>query len=185
MGREFPLTPRDVPQVTTTHRRIVTPIPAPASIPRLEQLRKHEPASMGGQPPIIWHEGDGFYHPRPVRQPVDRLFGGGARRLDGLRAPPGDGGDEAAARDRAVPHLLFRERAADRAGREARGDGAPAAGKGVPALDGFRGDGVRDEARVHVRDSARDRPRRRTSSPSRMPSMDEPSAPSSQAGGLA
>src|SRR5262245_54178273 len=60
MGREFPLTPRDVPQVKTAHRRIGTPIPVPASIPRLEQLRQHEPASMGGQPPIIWHEGDGF-----------------------------------------------------------------------------------------------------------------------------
>ena len=60
MGREFPLTPKDVPQVKTAYRRIGTPIPVPASIPRLEQLRQHEPASMGGQPPIIWHEGDGF-----------------------------------------------------------------------------------------------------------------------------
>src|SRR6516162_8450327 len=61
MGREFPLIPKDVPQVKTVHRRIGTPIPVPASIPRLEQLRRHEPASMGGQPPIIWHEGDRFY----------------------------------------------------------------------------------------------------------------------------
>src|SRR3954471_15114614 len=61
MGREFPLTPRDVPPVNTAHRRIVTPIPAPESIPRLERLREHEPASMGGQPPIIWQEGESFY----------------------------------------------------------------------------------------------------------------------------
>ena len=61
MGREFPLTPRRVPEVNTTHRRIVTPIPVPASIPLLEKLRKHEPASMGGQPAVIWHEGDGFH----------------------------------------------------------------------------------------------------------------------------
>jgi 4-aminobutyrate aminotransferase-like enzyme len=60
MGREFPLTPREVPRVNTAHRRITTPIPAPASIPRFEQLRKHEPTSMGGQPPIIWHEGERF-----------------------------------------------------------------------------------------------------------------------------
>jgi 4-aminobutyrate aminotransferase/(S)-3-amino-2-methylpropionate transaminase len=60
MGREFPLEARDVPRVSTTHRRIVTPIPAPASIARLQQLRKHEPLSMGGQPPIIWHEGERF-----------------------------------------------------------------------------------------------------------------------------
>jgi 4-aminobutyrate aminotransferase/diaminobutyrate-pyruvate transaminase/4-aminobutyrate aminotransferase/(S)-3-amino-2-methylpropionate transaminase len=59
MGREFPLTPRDVPQVATRHRRIATPIPAPASVALFEQLRKHEPTSMGGQPPIIWHEGQG------------------------------------------------------------------------------------------------------------------------------
>ena len=45
MGREFPLTPRDVPKVATKHRRIVTAIPAPASISRLEQLRTHEPAT--------------------------------------------------------------------------------------------------------------------------------------------
>lgn len=61
MGREFPLTPREVPRVSTAHRRIVTPIPVPASIARFEQLRKHEPTSMGGQPPIIWHEGEGFH----------------------------------------------------------------------------------------------------------------------------
>jgi 4-aminobutyrate aminotransferase-like enzyme len=60
MGREFPLVPRNVPQINTAHRRIVTPIPVPASISRLERLRKHEPASMGGQPPVIWHEGNGF-----------------------------------------------------------------------------------------------------------------------------
>jgi 4-aminobutyrate aminotransferase/(S)-3-amino-2-methylpropionate transaminase len=61
MGREFPLTPRDVPRITTAHRRIVTAIPVPASIALLERLRQHEPASMGGQPPVIWHEGDGFH----------------------------------------------------------------------------------------------------------------------------
>jgi 4-aminobutyrate aminotransferase-like enzyme len=60
MGREFPLTPRDVPQVATKYRRIVTPIPAPASIARLEALRQAEPTSMGGQPPILWHEGERF-----------------------------------------------------------------------------------------------------------------------------
>src|SRR3954447_147480 len=61
MGREFPLTPRDVPPVNTAPGRIVTPIPAPESIPRFERLREHEPASMGGQPPIVWHGGDGFH----------------------------------------------------------------------------------------------------------------------------
>jgi 4-aminobutyrate aminotransferase/diaminobutyrate-pyruvate transaminase/4-aminobutyrate aminotransferase/(S)-3-amino-2-methylpropionate transaminase len=59
MGREFPLIPREVPHVSSAHRRISTPIPVPASIPRFERLRKYEPASMGGQPPILWHEGEG------------------------------------------------------------------------------------------------------------------------------
>jgi 4-aminobutyrate aminotransferase/diaminobutyrate-pyruvate transaminase/4-aminobutyrate aminotransferase/(S)-3-amino-2-methylpropionate transaminase len=45
--------------VATAYRRIVTPIPVPASIARFEQLRRHEPTSMGGQPPIIWQEGEG------------------------------------------------------------------------------------------------------------------------------
>jgi 4-aminobutyrate aminotransferase-like enzyme len=61
MGREFPLEPREVPRFSTPHRRIVTPIPVPASIPRFEELRRHEPTSMGGQPPILWQEGDRFY----------------------------------------------------------------------------------------------------------------------------
>src|SRR4051794_40041801 len=61
MGREFPLVPREVPRFSTPHRRIVTPIPVPASIPRFEELRRHEPTSMGGQPPILWHQGDRFY----------------------------------------------------------------------------------------------------------------------------
>src|SRR5262249_24412354 len=60
MGREFPLTPRDVPQLATKHRRIVTAIPAPASIARFEALRQAEPTSMGGQPPILWQEGERF-----------------------------------------------------------------------------------------------------------------------------
>ena len=73
MGREFPLTPRRVPQISTANRRIVTPIPAPASIPRLEELRKHEPASMGGQPPVIWHEGEGFTEQMVLRGSLERL----------------------------------------------------------------------------------------------------------------
>jgi 4-aminobutyrate aminotransferase-like enzyme len=47
--------------VATKHRRIVTAIPAPASIARFEALRQAEPTSMGGQPPIIWQEGERFY----------------------------------------------------------------------------------------------------------------------------
>jgi len=56
----FPLEPQDVPQIETRYRRIVTPIPAPQSVPILEQLRGVEPRSMGGQPPIIWDLAEGF-----------------------------------------------------------------------------------------------------------------------------
>lgn len=57
--KEFPLIPREVGRVETQHRRIVTKIPVPESIPMLEQMRAAEPQSMGGQPPIIWDSGEG------------------------------------------------------------------------------------------------------------------------------
>ncbi|MBN2215832.1 MAG: aspartate aminotransferase family protein [Pirellulales bacterium] len=52
------LTPREVPPVETPYRRIQTPIPVPESIPILEQLRRYEPRSMSGQPPIVWDRAD-------------------------------------------------------------------------------------------------------------------------------
>lgn len=52
--------PREVPLVQTKYRRIVTPIPAPLSIPILESLRAHEPLAMSGQPPIVWDRAEGF-----------------------------------------------------------------------------------------------------------------------------
>lgn len=58
--KEFPLVPQDVPQVHTQYRTIRTQIPVPESIPLLERLRSLEPRSMGGQPPVIWHHGEGF-----------------------------------------------------------------------------------------------------------------------------
>jgi 4-aminobutyrate aminotransferase-like enzyme len=58
-SKEFPLVPENVPQVETKHRRIVTPIPAPDSIPLLKRMRELEPRSMGGQPAVVWHRGNG------------------------------------------------------------------------------------------------------------------------------
>jgi 4-aminobutyrate aminotransferase/(S)-3-amino-2-methylpropionate transaminase len=52
--------PRNVPQVNTKYRRIVTPIPAPESIPILQTLRDNEPVSMSGQPPIVWDRAKGI-----------------------------------------------------------------------------------------------------------------------------
>src|SRR5688500_2313246 len=54
------LVPREVPKVSTRFRTIVTPIPAPGSIPILENLRTYEPQSMSGQPPILWDRAEGF-----------------------------------------------------------------------------------------------------------------------------
>src|SRR5688572_30666499 len=57
--KEFPLEPVEVAKVQTKHRRIVTPIPAPQSIPLLKRMRELEPRSMGGQPAVVWHRGEG------------------------------------------------------------------------------------------------------------------------------
>jgi 4-aminobutyrate aminotransferase-like enzyme len=54
MGKEFSITPREVPRVETKFRRIVTPLPHPESLPILEKLRELEPQSMRGQPPLVW-----------------------------------------------------------------------------------------------------------------------------------
>jgi 4-aminobutyrate aminotransferase / (S)-3-amino-2-methylpropionate transaminase / 5-aminovalerate transaminase len=51
---------RKVPQVHTKYRRIVTDIPAPGSLPELEKLRRYEPRSMGGQPPVMWDRAEGL-----------------------------------------------------------------------------------------------------------------------------
>lgn len=56
----FPLEPQPVEHIETAHRRIVTDIPVPESLPIIESLRQHEPRSMGGQPPIVWDHAQGF-----------------------------------------------------------------------------------------------------------------------------
>ena len=61
MGKEFSITPRTVPRVETAHRRIVTPVPHPDSVATLEKLRKFEPQSMRGQPPVVWDRAEDVY----------------------------------------------------------------------------------------------------------------------------
>jgi 4-aminobutyrate aminotransferase-like enzyme len=60
MSRQFALLPKKTHRVRTKFRRIVTDIPAPKSIPILEKLRKNEPLSMTGQPPVVWDHAKGF-----------------------------------------------------------------------------------------------------------------------------
>ncbi len=58
-GKTYDLTPKDVKPVKTTYRRISTRFPVPESIPILENLRKYEPVSMSGQPPVVWDRAEG------------------------------------------------------------------------------------------------------------------------------
>src|SRR5580658_9511309 len=61
MGEEFDITPKKVPRVETKYRRIVTPLPHPDSLPVLEMLRRCEPVSMRGQPPLVWDRAEDIF----------------------------------------------------------------------------------------------------------------------------
>ncbi len=61
MGQEFDITPKKVPRVETKYRRIATPLPHPDSLPVLETLRRCEPISMRGQPPLVWDRAEDIF----------------------------------------------------------------------------------------------------------------------------
>lgn len=61
MGDSFDFTPVPVAEINTPHRRIRSPLPHPDSVPVLRQLRRYEPRSMSGQPPVIWHRAQGVH----------------------------------------------------------------------------------------------------------------------------
>jgi 4-aminobutyrate aminotransferase / (S)-3-amino-2-methylpropionate transaminase / 5-aminovalerate transaminase len=56
----FPITPKKVESVQTKYRTIQTALPVPESLPILEEIRKYEPQSMSGLPPVVWKNGDSF-----------------------------------------------------------------------------------------------------------------------------
>jgi len=60
MGRAYDITPKDTEKIETKYRRIATKLPVPESLPILERLRKYEPASMSGQPPVVWDRAEGI-----------------------------------------------------------------------------------------------------------------------------
>ncbi|MCX7028835.1 MAG: aspartate aminotransferase family protein [Spirochaetes bacterium] len=60
-ARKYSLEPVAVPRVRTRHRRIVTPLPVPESLPLFERLERFEPASMQGQPPVMIHRAKGWH----------------------------------------------------------------------------------------------------------------------------
>ena len=59
-GKRFDLTPKAIQKVDTANRRMVTKFPVPESVPILEKLRRFEPVSMEGQPPVVWDRAEGF-----------------------------------------------------------------------------------------------------------------------------
>ena len=61
MGKEFSITPRQVAHVETKYRRIVTALPHPDSVATLEKLRRFEPQSMRGQPPLVWDRAEDIF----------------------------------------------------------------------------------------------------------------------------
>ena len=56
---EYDLTPVVVPPVQTRFRTIRTALPVPESLPVFDELRRCEPRSMAGQPPVLWHKAEG------------------------------------------------------------------------------------------------------------------------------
>lgn len=61
MGKEFSIMPQAVPRVETKYRRIATPLPHPDSVATLECLRRYEPQSMRGQPPLVWERAEDIF----------------------------------------------------------------------------------------------------------------------------
>ena len=57
---EYSLKPVKVPHIKTKYRTIKTALPVPQSLPVFKELRRSEPRSMSGQPPILWHKADDF-----------------------------------------------------------------------------------------------------------------------------
>jgi 4-aminobutyrate aminotransferase / (S)-3-amino-2-methylpropionate transaminase / 5-aminovalerate transaminase len=56
----FPITPKKVSPIKTEYRTIATDLPVPESLPILEEMRKYEPQSMSGLPPVVWKKGESF-----------------------------------------------------------------------------------------------------------------------------
>ncbi|NOQ20803.1 MAG: aminotransferase class III-fold pyridoxal phosphate-dependent enzyme [Desulfobacterales bacterium] len=57
---EYSLEPVDVKKVSTRYRTIQTRIPVPESLAIFESLKKSEPRSMLGMPPVVWDRAENF-----------------------------------------------------------------------------------------------------------------------------
>ncbi|MBI2889489.1 MAG: aspartate aminotransferase family protein [Nitrospirae bacterium] len=56
----FNLAPRRVERVDTRHRRIVTAIPVPESLPIIEQIARYESSNVRDQLPVVWDRAKGY-----------------------------------------------------------------------------------------------------------------------------
>ncbi|HBC07707.1 MAG TPA: aspartate aminotransferase family protein, partial [Rhodospirillaceae bacterium] len=56
----FSIDPVKVDKVETTHRRIVTAIPAPGTRGIMERIARHESSNAMDQPPVIWDRANGY-----------------------------------------------------------------------------------------------------------------------------
>ena len=57
----YSIEPKKVPRVETKHRKIVTDLPVPESIPLLKKLRSLEASSLAWQYPVFWDHAKDFY----------------------------------------------------------------------------------------------------------------------------
>ena len=56
----FSMEPRDVEKINTKYRTIATQMPAPGAVEIINEMRRYEPVSMTGQPPVVWDKAVGF-----------------------------------------------------------------------------------------------------------------------------
>lgn len=61
MGKEYSITPVEVAPVATKYRTVKTALPHPDSVATLEKLRRFEPISMRGMPPIVWDRAEDIF----------------------------------------------------------------------------------------------------------------------------
>ena len=69
----YSLESKEVPQVETSHRRIVTAQPPPGAVEVLQRLNAIEPPAMSCQPPVLWDRAD--QHRVGQYDPVEDRFG--------------------------------------------------------------------------------------------------------------
>lgn len=60
MAKQYALISKNVKLIETKYRKIATPIPHPEAVEVIKELRRYEPRSMSGQPPVVWDKAIGI-----------------------------------------------------------------------------------------------------------------------------